>query len=202
MKSVEGKWNLNRVLPWLFLIAGTIAFLASLLLSVEVFNRLNNPGYIPVCSLSPILSCTSVADSWQSHVFGFPNYFIGIASYAALATIGTAMLAGARFKQWFWQAVQVGLTLAMIFVTWLQYESLYKIGSLCIFCMIVWAMTGPLFWYVTLFNLREGNIKTPTALEKPTAFAQRHHADLLLLWFLIIVGLVLKRFWFYWSSLF
>lgn len=112
------------------------------------------------------------------------------------------MLAGAKFKQWFWQAVQVGLTLAMVFVTWLQYESLYQIGALCIFCMVVWAMTGLLFWYVTLFNLRENNIKTPAVLKKPLAFAQRHHAGILGLWFLLIIGLVLKRFWFYWSSLF
>ncbi|MBI2588607.1 vitamin K epoxide reductase family protein [Candidatus Saccharibacteria bacterium] len=201
MKTTQDKWTLNRTLPWLLLIGGAIALLASLLLSIEVFNRLKNPGYMPVCNLSPILSCTSVADSWQSQVFGFPNYFIGIASYATLSVIGAAALAGAKFKKWFWQAVEVGLLLAIVFVSWLQYESLYKIGSLCIFCMVVWAMTGPLFWYVTLFNLREGNIQTPTTLKKPVAFAQRHHADILLLWFLLIIGLVLKRFWFYWSSL-
>jgi hypothetical protein len=29
----------------------------------------------------------------------------------------------------------------------------------------------------------------------------RHHGDILLLWFLIIVALILKRFWYYWSTL-
>lgn len=191
-----------KAFPWLLLIGGLVALMASLLLSIEVFNRLKNPAYVPVCNLNPILSCTNVADSSQSHIFGFPNYFIGIAGYAAITTVGAAMLAGARFKKRFWQLVEVGLTGAFAFITWLQFQSIYRLGALCIFCMIVWAMTGPLFWYTTLYNLHEGNIKTPLSLRRLAAFAQRHSTDILILWFLLIIGVILKRFWFYWSSLF
>lgn len=174
---------------------------ASLLLSIEVFQRLKNPAYVPVCNLNPILSCTSVADSAQSHAFGFPNYFIGIAGYAAVAAIGAAMLAGARFKRWFWQLTELGLLFAFAFLTWLQFQTLYRIGALCIFCMIVWTANAPLFWYVTLYNLRSGNLKLPSKLRRPVEFAQRHHGDILLLWFLVIIALILKRFWYYWSTL-
>lgn len=193
--------NLVKVMPWLLIIGGLIGLVASVLLSVEVFNRLKNPAYQPVCNLSPIFFCTDVADSPQSHAFGFPNYFLGIAAYAAVMTIGLAMLAGARFHRWFWQAVQAGMTFAFVFITWLQFESLYRIGALCLFCMIVWAVTAPLFWYTTLYNLKEGHIKTPLKLKLVVAFAGRHHGDILLLWFVIIIGLILKRFWYYWSSL-
>lgn len=174
---------------------------ASLALSIEVFNRLKNPDYIPVCNLNPVLSCTSVADSAQSEAFGFPNYFVGIAGFAALATIGLAMLAGAKFKRWFWVTLELGLLFGIGFVTWLQFESLYRIGALCIFCMIVWAMTIPIFLYATLHVLNEKYIKTPTRLKKLVAFITRHHGDVLLLWFLIIIGLIVKRFWYYWSTL-
>jgi len=192
---------LTAMLPWLLLIAGIIAMLASVMLSIEVFDRLKNPNYVPVCNLNPILSCTSVADSNQAHAFGFPNYFIGIAGYAAVAAIGAAILAGGRFKRWFWQLVEAGLLLATAFLTWLQFETLYRIGALCIFCMIVWATTIPMFWYTTLYNLREGNIAIHPKLRGTAAFVQRHHTDLLVVWFLIIILLILKRFWYYWSTL-
>src|SRR5665213_1108061 len=200
-KTTDKNWTLERALPWTLLIGGLIALLASLTLTIEVFDRLKNPHYIPACNLNPILSCTSVADSKQSHAFGFPNYFIGIAGFAAVSTVGTALLAGAKFKRWFWRLVEAGLLFAFGFISWLQFETLYRIGALCIFCMVVWAMTGPIFWYSTLYNLRAGNIKTPKKLQRAVNFAQRHHADILLLWFLLIIGLILKRFWYYWSTL-
>ena len=197
------KWTLERLLPWMLLIGGAVALVASILLSIEVFDRLKDPSYVPVCNLNPILSCTSVADSNQAHAFGFPNYFIGIAGYAAVATVGIALLAGAKFKVWFWRAIQAGMVFAFLFITWLQFETLYRIGALCIFCMIVWSMTGPLFWYTTLYNLRSGHYpkRITDKFPRAIAFAQRHHGDILLLWFLLIIALILKRFWYYWSTL-
>jgi uncharacterized membrane protein len=195
-------WTLKKTIPWILLIGGAIGTLASVLLTIEVFNRLKNPHFVPICNLSPVLSCTSVADSAQAHVFGFPNYFIGIAGYAVLAAIGGALLAGAQFRRWYWLSIEGGLVFAMLFITWLQFQTLYRIGALCIFCMIVWVVTGPMFWYTTLYNLREGHIKTHRKLKGVVAFAQRHHGDILLVWFLIIILLILKRFWYYWSTLF
>jgi uncharacterized membrane protein len=202
MKEQNKASRLNRYLPWLLIIGGLVAMIASIMLSIEVFNRLKNPDFSPICNLNPILSCTSVADSSQAHAFGFPNYFIGIAGYAAVAAIGVAILAGGKFKRWFWQATEAGLFLAIVFLTWLQFETLYRIGALCIFCMIVWAATIPMFWYVTLYNLREGHIKTPKRLRSVVGFAKRHHADVLIVWYLIIIVLILKRFWYYWKTLF
>jgi uncharacterized membrane protein len=194
-------WTLTGTLPWLMLIGGIVAMVASIALSIEVFDRLKDPHFVPVCNLNPILSCTSVADSNQAHLFGFPNYFIGIAGYAAVAAIGAAWLAGAKFARWFWRLTEVGLVFATAFITWLQFETLYRIGALFIFCMVVWACTIPIFWYTTLYNLQTGHIPTATNLRRPLVFLRRHHADILILWFLIIIALILKRFWYYWSTL-
>jgi uncharacterized membrane protein len=174
---------------------------ASLLLTIEVFNRLENPHYVPICNLNPILSCTSVADSQQSHLFGFPNYFIGVGGYAVVAVMGVAILAADKLKRWFWQLLQTGLTFAIAFLTWLQFETIYRIGALCLFCIVVWAASIPMFWYTTLYNLRAGNIKTPTQLKKVVGFAQKYHLEIVALWFLIIIALIIKRFWYYWQTL-
>ncbi|MDB5160752.1 MAG: Vitamin epoxide reductase [Candidatus Saccharibacteria bacterium] len=201
MADKPGRLTLARVLPWILLIGGSIGVLASAILTDELFNILKNPHYVPVCNLNPIISCSSVTTSAQAHAFGFPNEFIGLAGYAAVATVGAALLAGARFKGWFWRLVNGGLLFAVGFVTWLQFETLYRIGALCIFCMITWLVTIPAFWYTTLYNLREGHIKLPARFTAAGKFAAKHHGDILLVWFLIIIVLILKRFWYYFGNL-
>src|SRR3954462_4959733 len=117
--------NWSRNLAWLFIIGGLIVTWAALMLSIEVFNRLKNPSYVPVCNLNPVLSCTSVADSNQAHAFGFPNYFIGIAGYGIVMAAGGAILAANRLKRWFWLTLNVGLLLAAVFLHWLIFQTLY-----------------------------------------------------------------------------
>lgn len=170
-------------------------------LSIEIFDRLKNPTFVPVCNLDPILSCTNVADSAQSHALTVPNYFIGIGGYAAFMALGLALISGAVFSRWLWRLVLLGQTFAIALVTWLQFETLYRIGALCLFCMIGWACTIPMFWYTLLYNYDAGHITVPAKLARPAAFIRRHHGDILLLWFLIIIALILKRFWYYWSTL-
>ena len=41
----------------------------------------------------------------------------------------------------------------MVFVHWLIYQSVFVIGALCPYCMVVWAVTIPTFFYVTVHNL-------------------------------------------------
>jgi uncharacterized membrane protein len=200
-KLPKPQWTLQTILPWLLVIAGAIALVASFELTIEKFNILKNPSYSPICNINPIFSCKSVSSSGQAEVFGFPNQIIGIIGYAAVVTIGAAMLAGTKFKKWFWQAFGAGMLLAAIFLHWMIFQALYRIGALCLFCMFAWASTMPLFWYVTLYNFREGNVKVPRRIKPIVDFAIKHHGDILLAWFLIILALILKRFWYYWSGL-
>ena len=193
--------DFSKYIGWILLIGGLLAMVASILLANEVFTRLKDPSYVPVCNLNPILSCTSVADSTQAHAFGFPNYFIGIAGYAVVATVGAATLAGAQFKRWFWRAFMVGVALATVFIHWLIFETLYRIGALCVFCMVIWSATLPIVLYTKLYNLQMGNLPYPKRFAGMVRFAQRYHLEILIVWFLIIIALILKRFWYYWSTL-
>lgn len=193
--------SLAGVLPWLLLICGVVGIVAASVLTVELIDHYKNPGYVPVCNLNPVFSCSNVTLSDQAHAFGFPNEFIGIAGWAVVATVGGALLAGASFKRWFWRLLNIGLLFAAAFITWLQFQTLYRIGALCLFCMVTWAVTIPAFWYVTIFNLRESHLPTPKRWTGIIRFLQRHHTDVVVLWFLIIIALVLKRFWYYFGSL-
>lgn len=195
-------WTLERTLPWILMIGGLIGFIAAFVLTIEKIELIKNPAYVPSCNLSPLISCGSVMRTWQAELFGFPNPLLGIIGFTIVTTVGMALLAGAKFKRWFWLGLQLGTLLGVVFVTWLFAQSVYVIGALCPYCMVVWAVTIPLFLYTTLYNLRTGVIPTPNSLKRFVAFIQRHHGDVLLVWYLAIIVAILNRFWYYWASLF
>lgn len=199
MKKYAERYFLpKQALPYILVVGGIIGFLASFILTVEKIELIKNPAYLPSCNLSPILSCGSVMNTPQAEVFGFPNSLIGVAGFAIIVTIGMALLAGAKFKRWFWLGLQAGVLFGIIFVTWLQFQSIYRINALCPYCMVVWAVMIPIFWYTTLHNLQQGYIKASSAL---VSFLTKNHFYVLTGWFLIIIGLILERFWDYWKTL-
>ena len=84
---------------------------------------------------------------------------------------------------------------------WLIFNSLYRIGALCPYCMVVWAVTIPLFWYVTLRNLHAAMPRLPRRLANAVSTARQFHGVVLTGWFLLIAVAVLEEFWLYWSAL-
>jgi uncharacterized membrane protein len=191
----------ERALAYLLSVGGIIGLLASFVLTVEKFEIIKDPSFQPSCNINPILSCGSVMITKQAEAFGFPNSLLGIIGFTAVAVTGFALLAGAVFKRWYWIALQIGVLFAVGFVHWLIFQTIYRINALCPYCMVVWTVTIPIFWYVLLHNLGRRHITTPRRLRSTVGFLQKHHGDILLVWFLVIIGLILNHFWYYWSTL-
>jgi uncharacterized membrane protein len=187
----------DRLLPWILAVGGAIGLAAALVLTVEKIALLRDPGYVPSCSINPVLSCGSIMKTPQAEVFGFPNPLLGIAGFAVVATAGVSMVAGAGFARWFWLGLQAGVSFGVVFVHWLIFQSLYRIEALCPYCMVVWAVSIPIFWYVTLRTLREGSGPWRRAGEILT----RYHTVVLIAWYAVIVLAVLQAFWSYWITL-
>ena len=61
------------------LIAGVVGLAAAATLMVEKLRILENPDYVPTCSINPVLTCGSMMKTPQAEVFGFPNPLLGIA---------------------------------------------------------------------------------------------------------------------------
>lgn len=192
----------KQVFPWVLVIGGIIGLLASSILTIEKLHLAANPDYVPSCSISPVVACSPVMGSWQASTFGFPNMIIGIAGFAMVWTVGM-MLFSTRFKnkkpeKWFWQCFQAGTTFGVLFITWLQYSSLYEIQKLCIYCMLVWAVTIPIFWTTTSYNIREKNIALP---EKISTFLVQNPGKMIALHYLIVIIFIFFAFQEYWYSL-
>jgi len=190
-----------RGLGILFTVTGAIGLVMAVVLLVEKIALIEDPTYIPSCSLNPVLSCGSVMDTPQASAFGIPNPILGIAGFAAVLTLGFAFLAGAHMARWMSVLIQVGVTFAVLFVQWLIGQSLYEIGALCPYCMVVWAVTIPLFWFTTTHHLDALEGRFSPAVRRTIALVVEFRVPVLVAWYLVILALVAVRFWDYWSTL-
>lgn len=192
----------DRLLPWVLLIGGAIGVLAAGILLVEKFALLENPQAQLACDLNPIVACGSVINTTQASAFGFPNPIIGLVGFSVVATIGAAMFAGASFKRWFWLGLQAGTVFGIAFVTWLQYQSIFQIGALCPYCMVVWTVMIPIFVYTTLYNLEKGHLRISKRFRAVVDFIKRFHLEIITVWYLGIVSIIVAQFWYFWRTLF
>ena len=200
MSANNTRPRLARALPYILIVGSAIGFISSFIITLDKLALLSNPHFQPNCNLDPIISCGSVMASRQGSAFGFPNPFIGLAAFAALLTIGLTMLAGAQFKRWFWILVEAGLVFGTVFIHWLIFESIYRIQSLCPYCMVVWIVTITTFWYVTIYNIREGHIPVARRLIGLADFTRRYHFEILFLWLVAIAALIMQHFWYYYGK--
>lgn len=177
------------------LLAGMIGLTAAATLTIEKIEMLKNPGYVPTCSINPVLSCGSVMVTPQASIFGPPNPLIGIVSFTVVLVTGVLALAKVRLPQWYWVSLMIGTALGVVFVHWLIFQSLYVIGALCPYCMVVWAVTVPLLVVVASIALR------PLAGNPVAHLVYTWRWSIVTLWFTAVILMILVRFWNYWSTL-
>ncbi|RLU84963.1 hypothetical protein CTZ27_26810 [Streptomyces griseocarneus] len=194
---VTGAVGASRAFALMLVVTGAAGLLAAWVITLDKFELLKDPNFVPGCSLNPIVSCGNIMQSKQAEAFGFPNPMLGLACYAVIMAIGLALLSGARFPRWYWLGMEAGCLFGVGFVSWLQYQSLYSIGSLCLWCCLAWVATIVMFWYVTTHNLRNGFIPAPRAVRN--AFTEFHWVVPVL--HIGIIGmLILTKWWDFWTG--
>lgn len=177
------------------LVAGAVGLAAALTLTIEKIEILINPDYVPSCSLNPVLSCGSVMITPQASAFGFPNPLIGIVSFTIVVLTGVLALAKVALPRWYWGGLAIGTLLGVGFIHWLIFQSLYRIGALCPYCMVVWAVTVPLLVVASSIALQ------PQLQNGAARFVHQWRWSLVTLWFTALILMILVRFWDYWSTL-
>ena len=113
------------------------------------------------CSESGLVNCTKVTTSPQSYVFGIPVAVLGLAFY---------VFAVAIMSPWAWRASRREIHLLRIasvvvgigFVLYLIYAELFLIGSICLYCTGVHALTFLLF-VLTMFAVAVWGLKPGAA---------------------------------------
>jgi uncharacterized membrane protein len=177
------------------LVAGAVGLAAALTLTIEKIQILINPDYVPSCSINPVLSCGSVMITPQASAFGFPNPLIGIVAFTVVVLTGVLAVAQVPLPRWYWGGLAVGTLLGVAFIHWLIFQSLYRIGALCPYCMVVWAVTIPLLVVVASIAL------APQLENGAARLVHQWRWSLVTLWFTALILMILVRFWNYWSTL-
>ncbi|WP_449060944.1 vitamin K epoxide reductase family protein [Planomonospora algeriensis] len=149
---------------WIFgtmLVSACVSLAASFVLSVDALLLAADPGTSLSCNINAVISCGTVAESWQAQLFGFPNAFLGLVAEPVVITIAVASLGGVRFPRWFMLAAQTVYTLGLVFAYWLFHQSMFVIGALCPWCLLVTVSTTLVFFTLTHVNVRDGNLPLP-----------------------------------------
>ena len=199
MQTTGNKSVLTAIL---LIFAGVVGFFGSFKLVVEKYDLLEHPTTALGCDINPFVSCSQVIDSWQSHLFGFPNPILGVAGFVAPIAVGISILAGARFARWYWIAFNIGLFLSWAFVTWLFTQTVFSIGALCPWCMLVWSVTIPMFWIFTVWNLAKGHLTADETVRRRARAFLPYSWVIPLINYLVIVIIILKHFPLLLSALF
>ncbi|GAA3372635.1 vitamin K epoxide reductase family protein [Streptomyces sannanensis] len=181
----------------LLVVTGAAGLLASWVITLDKFKLLEDPSFTPACSLNPVVSCGSIMKSEQAAAFGFPNPMLGLVAYGMVICVGAGLLAGARYRRWFWLGLNAGTVFGVGFCTWLQFQSLYRIGALCLWCCLAWVATLVMFCYVTTHNITQRLLPAPEGLRRGLT---EFHWVAPLLWTGSIGMLVLTRWWEFWTG--
>jgi uncharacterized membrane protein len=187
-----------RASAWWILMAGVIGLIASATLTVEKIELLLNPAYVPSCNLNPIVSCGSVMTTPQASALGFPNSLIGIGAFAVVTVTGVLAVTKVPLPRWYWVGMTLGALAGAGFVHWLIYQSLYRIGALCPYCMVVWVATISLL--VVVASIAFG----PSGEHRGGVVAHELYHwrwSIATIWFTVVFLLIVVRFWAYWSTL-
>ena len=152
-------------------VAGVLGFVAAFSLTLDKLAVLEKPGAALGCNFSLIVQCGKNLDSAQGSIFGFPNPLIGIGAFAMVFAVGVTLLAGARPARWFWLLFNLGMLAGLAFTGWLIGQSIFVLGTLCPWCLLVWCVVIPLFLAVTLHNVRAGNIPLPRRVRRALSAA-------------------------------
>ena len=138
---------------------GAIGLIASFLQSVEKINLLKHRGNPLACDLNSVFSCSNVLNAKQSSVFGFPNSFLCMVLFTIFMITGLVLLTGGQISRKLLLWIQ-GFSLFMLgFGLWFLWQSTYRIGSLCVFCVFCFAGLLMINWSFVRINQKDSLAK-------------------------------------------
>lgn len=189
--------RLARILPLIMVFVGAVGLGASYSLHREEQALLNDPNHVASCSFNPIIACGSVITSDQGKTFGVSNPILGMVGYGGLILLGIGITLGVKLDRRGWLIVWFGSLFGFLYCLWLITQSLYVIGSLCLYCATIWAVTIPLFYYVTEYLLFKGHIKVHKSI---TDWLEKNHLLPMLITFVVIILLIYFNWSYYWNT--
>ncbi|MDQ5885940.1 MAG: hypothetical protein QG628_337 [Patescibacteria group bacterium] len=194
MKQSQNNKLIARIYAWVLTLGGSLGLIAMTWQASERIHMLKNPGVSLNCNLNPVVDCGGVLGNKLAAILGFPNAFLGMIFFAILATSGLMLLSGGTFQKWYRHFVMAVATVLMMFSVWFFGVSLYILGKICIFCVVGWVVSVPIFLYSLIYYLQNSSKKLSNKPQKFTDFIARHHIDIIVVTYVLMAVIFLTRF--------
>ena len=193
--SKKAQWVTKR--GWIFgvmLAFGITALIASFALTLDKLTLLENPNAVLDCSVNVVLNCSKVMETWQSHVFGFPNMLIGMMAFPVVITLAVAGLSRAAFSRRFLIVAEICILAGTLFAYWLFFNSVYAIQILCPWCLVVTLSCTMISAAITYFNLSEGIMFTKHTDAVRAWLKKGYYQMIVAGWIVLLTALVFLKF--------
>ena len=118
--------------------------LAGLGVSIYLTIAHFNTSVSLVCPATSTINCEKVTTSAESYAFGIPVAVLGLAFYLFLAVANSPWMWRVTWPPLRWARIG-SVVVGILFVLWLLYSELFKIGAICLWCTSVHVITFCLF---------------------------------------------------------
>lgn len=132
-----------REYGWVLLIAGIVGAFASFQLLLGEWELAENPGASLACDVNAVLACSTFLTSWEGSILGFSNSYVGIAGFGAMALFGIYVIIKKSLPREMWTALAAAAGVGLLALLWFQYTSFISSGTLCPWCLVIWAALIP-----------------------------------------------------------
>lgn len=122
------------------LVVSVLGLAVAIYMTIEHFTQNAYAG----CPSNSTINCAKVATSPQAYVFGVPVAILGLAFFVFMVAI-TLPWAWRSASAAIHRARLISVIAGMVFVLYLIYAELFLIGSICVYCTVVHALTFVLF---------------------------------------------------------
>ncbi len=191
MKTLNNTSKLSKIWAWVLTVGGLSGVIAMTMQASERITMLKNPTVPLSCNLNPIIDCGTVLDNRLAALFGFPNAFIGMIVFAGLALSGLFLITGTKPNKAYRNIVMALSTILLGFSIWFYSVSLYVIAKICIFCLVGWFVSIPIFVYSFAQWASGSNNKS---LQKAGEFFQKNHINIIVVSYVIMALMYVLKF--------
>jgi uncharacterized membrane protein len=140
-----------------WIVAGVAGGAVAFLLYLEYIGQLTGADPIVTCSWSVLVTCGPNLLAPAGNLLGFTNAILGIVLFGGPVYAGASALAApGGLRPWYWRVFGLFVSGAFLLVHLFAWRSVFEFGSLCPWCMVVWLVTIPLFWFTLGWQLRDG----------------------------------------------
>ena len=123
-----------------WIVGGVLGAIVAFLLYLEYIGQLTGADAIISCQWGVLVTCGPNLLSPGGNLLGFSNSIAGMVLFLGPVYAGVSALASpSGLRRWYWRTY-----------------SIFVYGSLCPWCMTIWLVTIPLFWFTTGWMLRDG----------------------------------------------